>query len=280
MADFRHPNITAPTADGQLKQIKDYLYQLTNQLNYAVKTVDNEERIINLKTSAANSAGASENDKAADIFYDIKDHIIKSADIVYAYYDVITKKLEGNYAALARTPEGYDAFTEATKQWRENTPVSNTDYFKSVQSIYKVLGHDVVKDEDGNLVVEVVEGEEKKHISLEDAQLSEIRTNDFYIKTGWLDNDHTIGGIELGQVNKNGDVVTDAAFAHFTTEELAFMDSNRAKVAVIRPGALEITNIQLGRKKDDNGNLVGGAIETKDYIIDTSDGVAFLRRDN
>lgn len=269
MADFRHPNITAPTADGQLRQIRDYLYQLTNQLNYAVKTVDNEERIQNLKSSVANSSagvgeGASDEEKAEDLFYLLKNQIIKSGDIIHAYYDVITDMLEGDYTALSRTSAGYDAFVESTKQWRESTPVSNTDYFKATKEIFKILGHNIEEDENGKPLI-------REGLILASP---EIRTDEFYIKTGWLDDNHEIGGIELGQVSLDGNDTTYAGFAHFTTKELAFFDHTGLKVAVLASNLLEITNIKLGREIDDD--IVGGSIETADYIIDTSDGIAFL----
>ena len=38
--EIRLPNITAPTADGQMQQMKSYMYQLVQQLNWALHTVD------------------------------------------------------------------------------------------------------------------------------------------------------------------------------------------------------------------------------------------------
>lgn len=260
--DFRQPNINAPTTEGQLKQLKTYLYQLTNQLNYAVKSAeskDNEERYkvtISGKSngSGANSSDISDDNNARSTFNDLKDMIIKSADIVNAYYDVISKRLEGEYTALARTEEGYDAFVEDTKQFREMTPVSNTDYFNSVQSIYKVLGHEIEKDENGNPIIP------------EDAILTGIRTDKFYIKTGWVDevDGKKIGGIELGQVSDDG-TNTDAAFAQFTTEALVFKDSNGKAVATLSYDLLDITNAKIG-----------GYLALNNYMLDNSDGIAFL----
>ena len=257
MAEFRYPNITDPTPEGQLKQLKNYLYQLTNQLNYAVKSVESEnkaEEYVNaLKVSSSGSGANSADKNAKSTFNDIKGLIIKSADIVNAYYDVISKKLESNYLALARTEDGYDAFYEDMAQWRTESPEDNTDYFKSVQKIAKILGHEL--DENG------------KPIIPENEIISQIRTDDFYIKVGWLKTEEDgskIGGIELGQISSDG-TNTESSFAHFTTEELVFYDEWKNPVAVLSKNLLNITNAKIG-----------GYLELNDYMLDNSDGVAFL----
>lgn len=257
MADFRHPNINAPTTEGQLNQLKTYLYQLTNQLNYAVKSVESEGKENRYKvTIQGESNGTGElsaDDKARSTFNDVKGLIIKSADIVNAYYDVISKKLEGEYTALSRTDEGYDAFVQSTTQWREESSKNNTDYFESVQKISQYLGHEL--DENGKPVIP--DGE----------RLSEIRTDKFYIKTGWIytaDDGHEVGGIELGQISDDG-TDQDAAFAHFTTEELVFFDGSKNKLGKFSKGFLEIYEARIG------GNVI-----LTDYIMDNSYGLAFL----
>lgn len=259
--DFRQPNINAPTTEGQLKQLKTYLYQLTNQLNYAVKSVESEDNENRYKItiqgesngSGTNLSEISDDNKARSTFNDVKGLIIKSADIVNAFYDVISKRLEGEYTALSRTDEGYDAFVKNTSQWRQETSENNTDYFESVQKISKYLGHEL--DENGKPLIP--DGE----------RLSEIRTDKFYIKTGWIytaDDGHEVGGIELGQVSNDG-TNSDAAFAHFTTEELVFFDGSKNKLGKFSKGFLEIYEARIG------GNII-----LKDYIQDNSDGIAFI----
>ena len=261
MADFRHPNINAPTTEGQLNQLKTYLYQLTNQLNYAVKSVkskENEERYKVTIQGASNGSGTntgepSAEEKAQSTFNDVKNLIIKSADIVNAYYDVISKKLEGSYSALAIDGNEYHEFKEEAEHWIDETPKYTENYFKAVQTISKYLGKDV--DEKGQPIIP--DGE----------KLSEIRTDRFYIKTGWIytdDDGHEVGGIELGQISDDG-TETDAAFAHFTTEELVFFDGSKNKLAKFSKGFLEITEARIG------GNVI-----LKDYVMDNSDGLAFL----
>lgn len=42
--DLRPPNINAPTPEGQLKQIKEYLFMLTQELNYKFSIIDKEQK--------------------------------------------------------------------------------------------------------------------------------------------------------------------------------------------------------------------------------------------
>ena len=37
--DIRFPNITAPTAEGQMAQMQSYMHQLVQQLNWALNTI-------------------------------------------------------------------------------------------------------------------------------------------------------------------------------------------------------------------------------------------------
>lgn len=40
---IKPPKITAPTLQGQIKQIEEYLYQLSQQLNFTISTLDKKE---------------------------------------------------------------------------------------------------------------------------------------------------------------------------------------------------------------------------------------------
>ena len=114
MADFRKPNITATTTEGQLSQVKSYLYQLTNQLNFALKAAEDEEKKKVYSSSDNNKNGTqtkSEEDTAQDTFLKVKNLIIKSADIVNAYYEVISTKLRGEYSVLS----DYGTFKQTTE---------------------------------------------------------------------------------------------------------------------------------------------------------------------
>jgi hypothetical protein len=97
---IRYPNIIGNTDAQKLEQIKSYLHQLADELNYQL---DNTSNLVSGYASTANSAADAakliKKDDPISNFNDIKALIIKSADIVDAYYEEISKKLEGQYVA-------------------------------------------------------------------------------------------------------------------------------------------------------------------------------------
>ena len=241
MADFRKPNINAPTPEGQLKQLKDYLYQLTDKLNYAIKTVDTEEKNRGLSYSLGSKENAtetkSEDKKAEDTFLTVKNLIIKSADVVNAFYDVVQERLKGEYVASS----DFGTYKEKTDALIESTSKNETAYYDSVKEIYDAMGN-----------------------------LSELRKDGFYMRTGWLYDDETtgqsIGGIELGQVSNNGEE-TDKSFARFTTKALTFYDGNGTEDKN-RLAWLSNSEFHIKRAIIDSLDIGG-------YRMDTSNGVAF-----
>ena len=237
MADFRRPNINAPTTEGQLSQVKSYLYQLTNQLNFALKAANDEEKRRGYSSSDISKSGTETNsasDTAENTFLKLKNLIIKSADIVNAYYEVIEERLSGEYVAQS----DFGTYKEKTDSLVVKTSENETKYYNSVKEIYDEMG-----------------------------RLSELRKDNCYIRTGWLDDDKTIAGVEIGKTSTE-DEAPKNAFARFTTEELVFYDGN---------GTNE--NNRLGwfsqYKLNVRGARIEGNLELNDYILDTLNGIAF-----
>jgi hypothetical protein len=113
--EIRLPNITGVSEKEQLLQLKSYLYQLSEQLQYAFDNINTTGGSGNgyvVKEAprgfTASSGGSGVNAEAT--FAAIKSLIIKSADIVNAYYDEINKKLEGAYVAQS----DFGVFVEKT----------------------------------------------------------------------------------------------------------------------------------------------------------------------
>lgn len=102
MMDIRYPNITGTTETAQLQQIKSYLRQLVDQLNMTLK--DANGGAVRGYNSAMRGAVQNEvgekTDPVAD-FNAIKALIIKSADIITAYYEEINDllHLSGEFVA-------------------------------------------------------------------------------------------------------------------------------------------------------------------------------------
>ena len=253
MAEIRYPKITDATTEGQLRQMKEYLYQLTNQLNFALKTTEEKEATYTVAESGSGSSVSKE--KAAvekqktptDIFLSIKDLIVKSADIVTAYSEVIEEKLSGKYVAQSDFGE-YKSEVNSTYL---KTPEYSTDFYDSVQTI--------VSDE------------------LKGYQVQELRSS-FYIKTGWLNEKNKIGGIEIGScavLDEDGNVLDEEkGFARFTPDQMAFYDGggfeDENRVAWFAKNSSYFRNVTMyGDTKIEGGNVL-----LDGYMLDTSNGLA------
>lgn len=92
-----HPPRLSGDERQQLTQLKDYLGALIPQLNLALEQATRQE--YTLQTAQPQTLRAQKEQQAAATFADVKSLIIKSADIVNAYYDAISLKLKGLYVA-------------------------------------------------------------------------------------------------------------------------------------------------------------------------------------
>ena len=137
--ELRMPSISGNERE-QLVQIRSYLYQLIPQLQWALNNVNatgvsNEavnliaQRIGSAAVSGSGSGGSPIN--AEITFAKLKPLIIKSADIVQAYYEEINKKLEGVYVAES----DFGTFMEQTKQEIKATSTYTEQKFNDVQVI-------------------------------------------------------------------------------------------------------------------------------------------------
>ena len=77
MADFRLPQITAPTTDGKVGQIQAYLYQLTEQLQFALNNMENDKETIVKELQTVSPGGVKTEEEAVNNFNSIKALIIK-----------------------------------------------------------------------------------------------------------------------------------------------------------------------------------------------------------
>lgn len=237
MAEFKRPNITGKTEAQQLQQIKTYLFQLTGELNFALKDTERvlRENGITSDTSKEKTIqkGTEENN-AQKTFSNIKNLIIKSADIVEAYYEVINQRLSGSYVAQS----DFGTYKEETESRFTATSTNLTQYYEKISSVESELNN-----------------------------LNELRKDGCYIKTGWLDDDETIAGFEVGVYDEttNG---KDVGFARFTTEELAFYDGNgikeENKLAWFSKYKMYVRDV-----------TIKGILEHGGYAVDPSDGLAW-----
>lgn len=209
MMDIRMPNITATTPQGQMEQVRSYLFQMVQQLNFSLKAV--EEKALEAQTTAEGSA-KNEVQQAQSTFNSIKGMIIKSADIVNAYTEVISHQLEGQYVAKS----DFGTFLNTTIADIQADSEAIEQKYGNFQEILDALGE----------------------------RVSEIAAN-AYIRSGLLDysdDGHGIYGIEIGQTDTEDGVVTFNRYSRFTSDGLSFFDNNGIETAYIKNSTLYITN--------------------------------------
>ena len=220
--DLRLPNITAPTPEGQLEQIKSYLYQMTRQLSWAFESMDAEKTSVISASTGASSSGAG----AEAEFNEIKSLIIKSADIANAYYDQFKYRMDGRYVSQST----FGTYRQDVSAEISANATAITQLYTNLQTLSSQLEE------------------------VSDAAIAATA----YLKSGLLayDEDGTpIYGLEIGQRNTvQGQEMFDR-FARFTPNKLSFYDNNDVEVAYISDYKLHITSANI------TGTLVLGSYQ-------------------
>lgn len=214
--NIRYPNIAADASDRtQIAQIRAYLHQLVEQLNVQIGTDAQQSAGVNI--AAVGSTGVKGSVQAQNVtstptstFHSIKSLIIKSADIVDAYYERITNQLalEGVYVAQADFPEGVAAFVEKTAQTVVADSTCTKQEFTDLQSIVGSLG---TWQEDTKACIK------SGLLYYEDENGNEL--------TG-IESGTPVYGIEVGQTieDENGKEIFKK-FARFTASGVIFYDT-------------------------------------------------------
>lgn len=204
--DFRLPNINAETEAGRLAQMQSYLYQLVQNLNWALNSIETNGGSGSIQVlQKTDSSGSIAKPEVADIFAELKPLIINSADIVSAYTERIERVLKGEYVAES----DFGTYTETVSARFEETATAMTQYYTEIQTI-------------GEMMAE---------------------TNK-YIRTGKLDtvDNEDIFGLEVGETA--GDNFTK--YARFTANGIYFYPPNSdTAIAYMDSTMLHITNAEV-----------------------------------
>lgn len=238
MTKIRMPNITAKTERGQLEQIRSYLYQVSQELNWALsQTVFTKSEAI-----VPTAKPVSQVEKSQSTFNDVKGLIIKSADIVNAYYEEISHRLEGVYVAES----DFGKYREETSLTLEANSKNVNLLFENQQSIDNVL----------------VRGESS----------TTIKGSDAWVKIGVLfygTDGYPVYGMEIGQVNSHGNQQESKMLAQYRSDGVHLFDEDGTEVATITKRQLKITNAQIANATVTGSMTVGG------YEISTNNGLTF-----
>ena len=279
--NFRIPNITGNDRE-QLAQIRSYLYQFIPQLQWALNNIDASsasgnvvQQVQRVKVDTGTGT-ASVNAEAT--FNAIKHLIITSADIVGAYYDEISNRLEGLYVAesdfgtyVEETDSKITANSNSIEQAYTNIQTINADLSERIDYAVGDLA-DAVSEIDG--VERELKNEKDKLGDLEERVISvnaRIRTGLLYYadsdgnETSDIESGTPVYGVEVGQTNQDesGNKVF-SKYARFVSNRLSFYDDNDVEVAWISDYKLHIRNAEIVE-----GLKIGG------FRIDTENGLAF-----
>ena len=222
MINIRFPNITANTEQGQLLQVKSYLQQLAQELNWALTSIESGNNVQVTKKDASGNAVTKE--EVATTFNELKSLIIKSYATVMAY----SEAAEERYGSLYVAQSDFGKYTEEAQQ----TLTKNS---KRIESFYEDM-QEIITD-------------------LETLEHSLIKVN-ANIKSGLLyynESGVPVYGVEVGQRTIIDGVEVFNKFARFTADRLSFYDKNDNEVAYISDYKLYITHVEIGGSLKEGG---------------------------
>lgn len=216
--EIRLPNITGATEREQLAQVKSYLYQLAQQLQWAMGYMEtsNSTAVKETKSSDNSQIGLPSGVVAQSTFNAIKPLIINSAEIVNSYYEAISQRLEGEYVAVS----DFGTYSEKTAQEIEANSTGIESLYSNVQQIIT---------------------------DIETLEYNLIEVN-AHIRSGLLyydDGGVPIYGVEVGQKNVVDGVEVFSKYARFTSDRLSFYDQNDVEVAYISDRKLYISDVEV-----------------------------------
>lgn len=280
---LRLPDISGNDKE-QLVKIRSYLYKLIPELQFALNNIGTAESTVVTQRVIpsyvmSDPGGAISTDGGAS-FEEIKALIIKSAEIVDAYYEEINRRLESVYVAQS----DFGNYAQETAQTIEENSTSTTQGFENVQTIMTENGSRIADiDEDlqeskaaiNNSIQGVQDNVTGVNALLEDAKaqlqgsLDDLEVDLTGLKTGievgaevvvigvtatiksgllyTTDEGIPVYGIEIGQSVKDAATGTEvfSKYARFTSEKLSFFDSNGYEVAYVSDKKLFIKMAEI-----------------------------------
>lgn len=103
--NLRYPNITGSTEKEQLAQIKSYLHQLVEQLNYALPS-----------TGGSTSSQTYEVQGGEMSYYDLRSLIIQELQQVEALFDQLSTKMQSEYVSDEELPQAIETALAEAKE--------------------------------------------------------------------------------------------------------------------------------------------------------------------
>lgn len=236
--ELRLPSITAPDEKGQLLQMRNYLHQIVEQLQWALNDISANASGYSATVGTKSKSSVPKESETVTNFNAVKTLIIKSADVINAYSDEIQKRLEGIYVAES----DFGRYKEQTAQDILNTSTYAERSFSNIQEITNSLSDSLqnTKNEvDGKLgdISELIDGIKSTIIDVS----ANIRSGILF----YDENGVPVYGLEVGQSTKIDGVEVFDKFARFTSDRLSFYDQNDNEVAYISDRKLYINHVEI-----------------------------------
>ena len=118
----------------QMAQMRSYMYQMVEQLNWALSAMDGGAQAQEQQLPGQTTTPASDNKKEDDTnqrMANLRDLIIKSADVVRQEMDRLATELKGSYVAQSE----FGDYLERISQRIEADPSQLSQYFKFASDI-------------------------------------------------------------------------------------------------------------------------------------------------
>lgn len=215
MMNIRLPNITAATEREQLLQVKSYLHQLVQELNWALSSIESGNGTATSAAKKQSSGNAVTKDEMTTSYNELRSLIIKSANTVSAYSQAAEERYESLYVAQS----DFGTYTEEAEQRIAENSTSIEQIFTNLQ--------------------EIITQNALEHSKID------VSAN---IKSGVLDTDDNgvpVYGVEVGQRTEIDGVEVFDKFARFTSDRLSFFDQNDNEVAYISDRKLYINHVEI-----------------------------------
>lgn len=227
---FSPPVITGDSPEAQLKSMQSWLFQFSEQLQYALNNLDTSNFSEGgLKEINGSNEASETNKNVQSEFESLKAIIIKTSDTVKAHYEEITETLKSDYIAISDFGE-----------YSEN---SKAEIFKSASGITQ--SYERIEKVTGDIT------------SVDVSFQSYVKATNAYIRTGYLEQFDTYGiaiGEEKVETTNGEEIVSFNYFATLTSSELAFWQ-NGVKRGYFKGDSLFVNgSLRLGRWSIDSSN--------------------------
>lgn len=239
--DIRMPNITGATEREQLAQIRSYLYQFVPQLQWALNALETLPSSGVVTQQVVGKGAAAPAASAEPTFNSIKALIIKSADIVDAYYEEINRRMYSEYKALS----DFGTYSNQTEKLVRETAAFTDEIYNTLATISGDIEY--VRKSEGYIRT----GKLVESLSAKEAAIYGKKEGEALV------------GVEVGE--KTDGVFKQ--FARFTPSRLSFYNQDSYEVAFISNYQLSIRNVTILSSYQIGGYMdtvmVGGGVITK-----------------